>query len=522
MLPAAAAQAGTPGHGILEHRGTPARLPVGRARRRAPPGGGAPWWKPAAGAVGRATTGGPARWYTGRAPRGRKKGSVLLFGTDKRAVAALDALYQRDPGLFAEGLEQMRERQIELGNLYGGHPIPSVPSPLLMDRAAMAPVLTKVRRLRRLLEAAATRLVAEDSFPSYFDTAPLHGDLIRASATRPGRVAPVARIDGMLSPRGRLQVIEVNTDGSTGIHDAFALGESARGSAPLRRLATRYRLRASSLYRPLARCFVDLWRAAGKDGAPRVALLDWEHVKTRYEQEILARELTRLGVPTVRADPRALTRRRGVATVEGGRVDIVYKRVLTAELLDRPAEVAGYLEAVLAGDVLQLDPFTADLIYDKGMLALLHQPGWSDWLRPAARRLVDELVPFTRFFPGDEALERRALKDRKDLVLKPRNEYGGKGVVLGNRATARAWKDALHAGAAAGKHLLQAFVTPTPHDLWVPAGARGVASRTMHSILGIWLFGEATPGYYFRAGPNPVINVSGGAYGVPVLHAARR
>jgi hypothetical protein len=332
----------------------------------------------------------------------------------------------------------------------------------------------------------------------------------------------VCRIDGMLTPRGRFQVIEVNTDGSTGIHDAFSLGDAARRSAPMARLREKFHLSVSSLYRPLARAFRDLWRSAGREGSPRVALLDWEHVKTRYEQEVLAAELTRLGVPTVRADPRALVRRGGIALVDGGRVDVVYKRVLTSELLDRPAEVAGYLEAVLGGEVLQLDPFTADLIYDKGLLALLHDREWCGWMRPAERRLVDELVPWTRFFPGDAALKGEAEDRQAELVLKPRREYGGKGVVLGGRVTRRAWRDALEAASQAGGHLLQAFVTPTPYPIWVPRGRSGAELRTMHSILGVWVLGEATPGYYFRAGPNPVINVSGGAYGVPVLHARAR
>jgi glutathionylspermidine synthase len=413
-------------------------------------------------------------------------------------------------------MEVMRHRQVELENLYGGTPIGSLPSPLFVDRSAWLPVQDKVRSLRNLLERMAFHLVEDDRFATGLHFSSLHADLVRASTSHGGRPAPLARIDGMIDDHGRFQVVEVNTDGSTGVHDCFALAESARSSAPLRDLCQRWQLEPGSLYAPLAEMFRTLWNEAGREGIPRVAIVDWDSVKSRYEQQVLARRLTDLGIPSVWCDPRQLTHHKGQLQSPEGRVDIIYKRVLTAELLQRREEVTGYLDAILAGTVLQINPFTADILYDKGLLALLQEPAQQALLTPQERDLFQELVPLARFFPGDDALRSFAEEEQATLVLKPRTEYGGRGVVLGNQVEASAWRTALTDAEKAGSHILQRYLEPNIWEAWVPKDS-GCEQEKLFATIGLWVMGDEAPGFYFRAGPSPVINVSGGAYGLPVL-----
>lgn len=438
-----------------------------------------------------------------------------MFGVLDRAVRALDQRYREDPGLFPPSLEAMQRHQTELGNLYGGQPIGSVPSPLVLDRAAWAPVQDKVRRLRDLLEKVALELVSSRQAGPSLGFRPLHLELVEASAERPGRPAPLARIDGMISPEGRFQVVEVNTDGSTGVHDCYSLAEAARRSPAVLPVAESEGLEVASLYEPLATVFRTLWEDAGESGAPRVAIVDWETVKSRYEQQVLAKRLSDLGVPAQWCDPRALERKRGRLVGPEGPVDILYKRVLSAELLERRDEVGAYLDAILGGEVLQVDPFTADILYDKGLMALV-QGEAGEGLSPEEKSLVEELVPFARPYPGDGDLTEQALAERETLVLKPRTEYGGKGVVLGNRVGPREWEQALTEARGGGTFLLQRYLEPNRFSAWVPS-AEGCEQREFFSTTGIWIMGDETPGIYFRAGPSPVINVSGGAYGLPVL-----
>lgn len=434
----------------------------------------------------------------------------------------LDRIYRDQPALLAEGLEAMQAEQRALGNLYGGEPIRSLPDPLLVDPARFAPLGRKVVALRRLLEAEAGQLVREDRFQEILGMEDLQADLVRASGQRPGRPTPVARVDGMWT-RGGLKVVEINTDGSTGILDCYALAAAAKKAPALRKLAEGYRLEARSLFRGIAAELVKLHQGAGGEGTPRVAILDWETVKSRYEQQELARRLTELGVPTTWCDPRAVRRTRGRLRGPDGPIDIVYKRVLTSELLERRGEVDAYLKAVLAGQVLQLDPFTADILYDKGFLAWVREPEVSSRLRAPQRKLVKELLPDSRLFPFDATRRSWAEKNRARMVLKPRTEYGGKGVVLGPRTGKMPWAKALDKAEASGdRYLLQEFVTPIRHSVWEPR-ARGKAKATeLFGIVGIWLVGDRAPGLYMRAGPDPVINVSSGAYGLPVLYVRRK
>lgn len=428
----------------------------------------------------------------------------------------LDGIYQGHPELLAEGIPVMREHQRALGNLYGGEPIRSLPDPLLVDPVRFADLGRRLVRLRRVLEAEASRLVAADGFQAVLGMEDLHAELIRASGTRPGRPTPIARIDGMFTRGTGFHVVEINTDGSTGILDCYALAASAKKAPGMKALGERYRLEARSLFRRVAAELVKLHQGAGGSGTPRVAILDWDTVKSRYEQQELGRRLTALGVETVWCDPREVRRKKGRLHAAGAPIDIVYKRVLTSELLDRRGEVQDYLQAVLAGQVLQFDPFTADILYDKGFLAWMQEPEVLARLAPAARKLVKAMLPASHFFPAGAERRAWAEANREQLVLKPRTEYGGKGVVLGPRASQAAWRKALAAAEASGdRYLLQQFVTPVEHHVWEPAAKGGIQRASLYAIVGVWLIGDAAPGVYFRAGPDPVINVSSGAYGLP-------
>lgn len=441
-----------------------------------------------------------------------------------RATAADQALvarFRRDPSRVTDAVEVMRGVQAEVGNLYAGAPIRSTPHALLVDPARAKVLARQVEGLGRVLERAARKLIEAGKVGELLGKSDLHTQLIEASLPRTGLIAPIMRIDGMVGRGTRFRVIEVNTDGSTGLHDAPSLAAAALATAPLSSLGKTWALEGRDLYDGLAEAMRGAHQARGGEGAPRVAVCDWAEVKTGHEQEAVARALSARGVPACRVDPRQLKRVRGTLRGPEGRVDLVYKRVLTAELLARRDEVRDYLEAALADQVGQVDPFAADVPYDKGLLALLREGSLDHLLTKAQRDLARAVIPEASLYRGGARQRARAVARRERLVLKPRTEYGGRGVVLGPFTGARAWARALDRAAEEGGHMLQAFCPPPVRNLWVPTEAGG-ERQALFTITGVWVMHGKMRGLYERAGPSPVINVSGGAFGIPVLWARRR
>lgn len=432
---------------------------------------------------------------------------------------SLDRWLAKDPSLFTQSAQAMYARQRELESFYGGKLLPSVPDPLLVDRESTADTYSHLKTLIQAFEAEA-RAWVEDGDLAELGFSKLHAHWVQASYRPELPVVPIARVDGMWGDRGRFQLVEINTDGSTGIHDAFALGQAALDTPLGQRMAKTYDLAPASLYGSLANSIRDLHRRFGKSHDPRVAIVDWREIKSGDEQKVLCKRLGELGIDTVRLDPRDLRRKQGRLFGPDGPIDVVYKRVLTAELLARKDEVEDYVEAVLQGEVAQYAPFSADVVYDKGFLAWMRKR--SSKLSPEVREALQALLPETHWYPGSKALEGR-LRDKKDQwVLKPRTEYGGRGVVLGPEASQAEWEEALEAARAQGKFLVQRFLKPPLRTVKVPDPEFGFREQKLHSILGVWVIDQVPQGLYFRAGPDPVINVCNGAFGLPVLFGSKR
>ena len=117
---------------------------------------------------------------------------------------------------------------------------------------------------------------------------------------------------------------------------------------------------------------------------------------------------------------------------------------------------------------------------------------------PRTRVLTDELVP-------------GALADRDRLVLKPTDEFGGTGVVVGRRTGDAEWAAVLGEALAKGRHLLQDYVRPdrTPMH-FIPVGVAQpdgrpdphaqVTTESTPFSIGPFSFGGRGAGCFIRIG----------------------
>lgn len=81
------------------------------------------------------------------------------------------------------------------------------------------------------------------------------------------------------------------------------------------------------------------------------------------------------------------------------------------------------------------------LVTCKALFCVLTDAVAAGTLPPAVQAAVRALIPSTAF--ADRVPRARLLERQAELVLKPNNEYGGRGVVIGATVTADAWRDAV-------------------------------------------------------------------------------
>lgn len=265
------------------------------------------------------------------------------------------------------------------------------------------------------------------------------------------------------------------------------------------------------------------WR--GVREAPTIVILDWKDVPTASEFVLFEREFKALGIDAFIGDPRDAEYTNGKLTIGGKHVTLIYKRVLIDELVTREGLDSPVIRAVREGAVCMVNPFRCKMLHKKASLAVLSDERQAPLLTADERTAVSAHVPWTRVVEARhtqygasrvDLLEYTAA-NRSTLVLKPNDEYGGKGIVLGWTVNDAEWEAAIKT-ALAEPYIVQERVE-VPSELW-PAWTDGALhlGERMLDTAPFMADGVTMSGCLTRIATDPLLNVTaGGGSNVPTF-----
>lgn len=346
--------------------------------------------------------------------------------------------------------------------------------------------------------------------------------------------ARFGRLDGFLAPDGAwCWFVESNLESPAGIAYEDALAEDFLHLPVMHEFTRRHPVRAFTLWRRLHALLLETWAAWGGHGAPSTAIVDFREAVTMPEFEFLRAQFSAAGTPTIIADPADL-RYDGVRlyTEDAGRrveIDLVYRRVLQHEFLARYDLSHPLVRAYADGKICVVNPFRSKPVHTKLIMALLSDEDGLAWelLSAEERAAARAHVPWTRHVRfGPTRYQGEPVADlldfiaanRERLVLKPNDEYGGSGVVLGWEADEARWRDAL-AAAQRGPWVVQERV-PLPEEeypTWSAEAGLQITPRYVDSDP--CLFGASgeleAAGCLTRIAAVALLNVSAGGGAAP-------
>ncbi len=344
--------------------------------------------------------------------------------------------------------------------------------------------------------------------------------------------SPVSRLDAFfVGESGGLRFTEYNAETPAGGGYNDALTEMFYGLPVMREFLRHWDLRPLPARHNVLHAIVDAYaQFSGTRALPRIAIADWDDVPTQSEFVLYRDYLTRQGLEVSIVDPRELEYSGGRLTGPAGPIDLVYKRVLLSELVQREGLETPILRAVRDRAVCMVNPPACKILHKKASLAVLSDERNAHLFDGAAREAVAAHIPWTRVVE-----ERRTVRDgaevdlmeyaaanREMLVLKPNDEYGGKGIVLGWEVDQTAWEAALRT-ALAEPHIVQARVELPTEPYPSMADGRVVVLDRMVDTAPYVAYGEYVDGCLSRLSTAALLNVTqGGGSQTPTLVAERR
>jgi uncharacterized circularly permuted ATP-grasp superfamily protein len=424
------------------------------------------------------------------------------------------------PKFCADFAASMRARKLTFGD--------RVHCPFLRPFFLTSGDEARIRHAAETIAALGERVVAAAlESPAVFDQLGMSEAETRLARIEPGyAVASTAsRVDAFLLPDS-LHFAEYNAESPAGPGYTQRLAELFETLPVMARFREGRRLHFHRTIDALLEALLASYRDwGGRESPPVVAIVDWRNVPTWTEFEILREAFVAAGVPTVLCDPREMTFEEGALTAKGRRVDLVYRRVLINDIVSRPDDCAALVAAYEARAVCVANTLRCKLAHKKAFFAVLTDPRNAHLFSDDDRRVIAAHVPWTRVVSDtrtdkdgrSQALVELAESERVRLVLKPNDEYGGKGVLLGWEASAGEWTRALAAALAdpPGTWIIQERI-PVRREVFPQFDAAGVVTmRNVLVDLAPYLFRGRMTGYLTRLSATGLANVTSGGGQVP-------
>ena len=425
--------------------------------------------------------------------------------------------------------EQLTEQLRRRGLFFGERPLSTVLRPRFIHPDQYRALQVAVRTIMPAFQKAYDAAVGDSNFRRQFRLNDWEEELIQFDHGF-STPSPTARMDTFFDEAGMLWLTEYNAETPAAVAYNDALSKVYYGLPVMREFSKHYELRPLFGRYLMLHALIDCYRQWGGREQPRIAILDWKEVPTYSEFVLFHDYFESHGYDCVIADPREVTYEDGRLIADGEQIHIIYKRVLISELVERGGLDHPVVRAVRERAVCMVNPFRCKILHKKASLAVLSDEANNHLFTSEECAAIAKYIPWTCLvedrkitYQGKQIdLLPFLSKNKDDFVIKPNDEYGGKGVVLGWETDSTQWETALKTALDEPSIVQKRVPLPKfPYASWVDDHVE-IYDRMIDTNPYIW-YGSYVDGCLTRISTEALLNVTaGGGSTVPTFIVDKR
>jgi hypothetical protein len=341
------------------------------------------------------------------------------------------------------------------------------------------------------------------------------------------QVSPNARLDSFLTENS-YSFVELNGESPAGVAYADSATEIFQELPIMKRFAERYEVRGfegrPKLLDVLLKCYME-FNGGALEKKPTIAIVDLKDLPTQQEFELFRDYFEANGYTAFICSPDELKFDGKNLLYREAVVNIVYKRLLVNEYLPIINDAPDLLNAYRAGAVCMVNSFRSKLVHKKAIFAVLTNERYAHLFDEAELDAIKAHIPWTRKF-RDEQTENKDERidlvewtriNRRKLVLKPNDDYGGHGIYIGWASLDGEWDAAIKIALADGDYLVQERVQ-TSKEMCPMSDAAGNWQMVEQLVdLDPLLYNGKVGSAFTRLSSSELANVSSGGGMVPTF-----
>jgi glutathionylspermidine synthase len=394
--------------------------------------------------------------------------------------------------------------------IYKGQPVPYLYIPKLYDKEDTETFEYALKGIHNICKKTIDLYLEKEGIRKLFDFDERLDALIRMPHSYETTV-PMGRFDIFYYGPGDFQFCELNADGASAMNEDHELSQILLETKLTNHFKEafsfdRYELFHSwvSEVKSIYADYLDQKAIAKGSQNPTVAILDFIDKGSSIEFEVFKEAFLEDGLDCVIVDPRDLICVDGTLFYGKIKIDIVYRRLVTKDLMDRYDEIPQFIQGLKAGKTCVIGPIKTQIIHTKRFFEVLYEPELRQYLNEDEIAFIDKHVPYTRPLKRDDAFE-MYLSHRDNYIIKPIDYYASKGVCAGKDYDDVSWK-ALLEEKILESFIIQKYCPLALVDNLYEAPSGHIEHKTFSTITGLFTYNEKLSGVYVRAGLNAIIS----------------
>jgi hypothetical protein len=440
-----------------------------------------------------------------------------------QAIDTYHDILKNTPGLIDSAREQLSRRMHEVRFDFGGRMLSPYLRPCFVERAHFDRISAVCQTIWNSVMKVGDLAINDTGMQDYLGLTDIERKLIGVDPKFHG-VSRLARLDSFLTD-SKYQFVELNAETPAGVAYADVASEIFDELMPMQLFKEKFRVSQLDGRRHLLGTLLAAYSefCGSNDKRPHIAVVDYKGLPTQREFELCQEYFASKGYPTIIADPRELEFTNGRLRHGDFEIDLVYKRLLVNEFLEKFDECQEFYKAYKAQAVCVVNSFRGKLVHKKLLFGVLTDERFEHLFSNEERQLIQQHVPWTRrlesrktTFNGQSIdLMEFARKNRDRLVLKPNDDYGGKGIFIGWQCDANQWDQAIES-ALDNDYLIQDRVT-TSREIFPHVTDNQVAFSEQLVDLDPMLYDGKVGCAFARLSNTELANVTAGGGMVPVF-----
>ncbi len=428
-------------------------------------------------------------------------------------------LIEKNPYEYYEDYKKTLEAVRNSTAIYKGEPVPFLYHPMFYTPEDVEEFEYIGKIIMSIANKVAKRYMDFPEYRTKFEYSKLLEDLILIDEGYHINV-PIGRFDIFYGGKDNFKFCEFNTDGSSAMNEDNTLARILMDTKAINNMKKKYNISYFELIYKWVEESTKIFKKFNPDiEKPNVAIVDFKESGTPYEFEEFKKAYINKGFKAVVADPRELKYIDGKLYFKDIKIDLIYRRIVTKEFVDRIDEIEDLVNAYKDGSVCMIGSLKSQIMHNKIIFKVLHEKETLQFLTEEERNFIKKHIPYTEEFNGED-IYKEVLKNKDKYILKPKDLYASKGVYAGKSFSSEDWKRI--ADESLGKeYICQEFCEPFTREFVNFEDGKLKVSK-LKTITGIFMYNEKFEGLYTRLGKSTIISGLHDYYTVPNIVAEEK